>query len=344
MSSTRVPRRVALLVGINYLHTENELNGCYNDVVNVSQYLSSSLGYSQDAITILTDGNRGLNLPASVIQPSRQNILNNISLLVNGLLPGDEAVFHFSGHGTLIRDTNGDEATGFDSCLCPIDYSTAGLISDDDLRISLINRIPRGVKLYVILDCCHNGSGCDIRYKYEDFSRLIAIRPTLRWITQQKAFLQSKYAESLGDIYMISGSRDEQTSADAYINNQFAGALTYALMSTLRANDIRTYSWSSLLRDLRHFMRVNKYTQIPQLMTGKLISPGSPVFANVKTATKRELSIETSSVSVGVGSRGVDTTNIASTNIASNNSTTMFCFKPKSGSKSTSNRGIQFLH
>jgi hypothetical protein len=336
MSSIRLPRRVALLVGINYLKTENELNGCYNDVVNVTQYLRLNLGYSQNSITVLTDGNRGSNI-SQTMSPTRENILTGISKLIADLLPGDEAFFHFSGHGTLIRDTNGDEATGFDSCLCPIDYSTAGLITDDDLRINLINKIPKGVKLYVILDCCHNGTGCDIRYKYEDFSRLIAIRPTLRWITQQKAFLQTRYKETLGDVYMISGSRDEQTSADAYINNQFAGALTYALMSTLRANDIRTYSWGSLLRDLRHFMRVNKYSQIPQLMTGKLISPGLPVFANVKTA--RELSMETSSVSVGVGSRSIDTTNIPTTN-----SSTMFFFKPKTGSYSPSRHSIQFLH
>ena len=304
MSSIRLPRRAALLVGVNYLNTENQLNGCYNDVVNVAQYLRLNLGYTQDSIKVLTDGNQGTNIQQMML-PTRENILTGISKLIADMLPGDEAVFHFSGHGTLIRDTNGDEATGFDSCLCPIDYNTAGLITDDDLRTFLINKIPKGVKLYVILDCCHNGTGCDIRYKYEDFSRLIAIRPTLRWITQQKAFLQPKYTETVGDVYMISGSRDEQTAADAYINNQFAGALTYALMSTLRANNIRTYSWSSLLRDLRHFMRVNKYSQIPQLMTGKLISPALPVFANVKTT--RELSMGTSSVSIGVGSRSIYT-------------------------------------
>ena len=32
-SPIRPPRRTALLVGINYRGTENELNGCYNDVV-----------------------------------------------------------------------------------------------------------------------------------------------------------------------------------------------------------------------------------------------------------------------------------------------------------------------
>lgn len=289
-SIPRPPRRSALLVGINYCDTSSELNGCYNDIVNVSQYLRSNLGYSSDAVTLLTDGNRGSTvLRPESMRPTRENILSGISRLVSGLISGDEVVFHFSGHGSLVLDTNGDETTGYDSCLCPIDYDTSGIITDDELRACLINKIPKGAKLYAILDCCHNGTGCDLRYKYEDFSRLIAVRPTTRWTTQQKAFVQSKYAESLGDIYMISGSRDEQTSSDAYINNQFSGALTYALMSTLRTNDIRSYSWSSLLRDLRYFMRVNKYSQIPQIMTGKLISPMSPVFSNVKTASKRAI-------------------------------------------------------
>ena len=292
-SPIRPPRRTALLVGINYRDTESELNGCYNDVVNVSQFLRSNLGYSSTAITVLTDGNRGSVFPASVA-PTRQNILAGISALISGLIAGDEAIFHFSGHGTLVRDTNGDEVTGFDSCLCPIDYATppsagGGIITDDEIRTLLINKVPKGVRLYVILDCCHNGTGCDIRYKYEDFSTLLAVRPTLRWNTQQKAFLQSKYSDTQGDVFMISGSRDEQTSADAYINNQFAGALTYAVMATLRASDLRTYSWSSLLRDLRYFMRVNKYSQIPQLMTGKLITPALPVFSRPVVAVKRGL-------------------------------------------------------
>lgn len=307
-SSIRPPRRVALLVGINYRDTESELNGCYNDVVNVSQFLRSNLGYSSTAITVLTDGNRGSVFPASAA-PTRQNILAGISALISGLVAGDEAIFHFSGHGTLVRDTNGDEVTGFDSCLCPIDYATppsagGGIITDDELRALLINKVPKGVRLYVILDCCHNGTGCDIRYKYEDFSRLLAVRPTLRWNTQQKAFLQSKYSDTQGDVFMISGSRDEQTSADAYINNQFAGALTYALIATLRASDLRTYSWSSLLRDLRHFMRVNNYSQIPQLMTGKLITPALPVFSRPVVAIKRGLdfSIVNDVTSSGSGS------------------------------------------
>jgi hypothetical protein len=348
-----MPRRIALLVGINYRGTDNELNGCYNDVVNVSQYLRTVLGYSASSVSVLTDGNRG---PAgagtaSTLPPTRQNILAGLSALVAGMAAGDEAFFHFSGHGTLVRDRNGDEVTGLDSCLCPLDYNApasagGGIITDDELRALLVNKVPRGARLYVFLDCCHNGTGCDIRYKYEDFSALLrppSARTGAVWRTQQKAFANGKYTETAGEVFMISGSRDEQTSADAYINNAFAGALTYAVFAILRANQatIRTYSWSALLRDVRHFMRANRYSQIPQLMTGQLITPARPVFAVAAAASGARsassvLELTTGSVGMGgTGARDVSASDAASTLF-------LFSVKPKSGSNK-SRQGIQFL-
>lgn len=342
-TSARPPRRTAFLVGINYIDTQSELNGCYNDVVNVAQYLRSTLGYvATGSIAVLTDGNRGAVGTASALPPTRQNIIAGLTNLVAGMIPGDEAVFHFSGHGSLVRDTNGDEATGLDSCLCPLDYAVpasagGGMITDDEIRTLLVNKVPRGARLYVILDCCHNGTGCDIRYKYEDFSVLLRQRPTPIWRTMQRAFTNPKYTETYGEVYMISGCRDEQTSADAYMNNAFAGALTYAVFSILRANQatIRTYSWSSLLRDVRHFMRVNRYTQIPQLMTGQIISPARPVFTQFAAtapapAPVRGLVLE---ANTGIGSRGV----------FQDKGSTMFHFIPKSGSLKK-RIGIQFIH
>jgi hypothetical protein len=356
MSSLRPPRRTALLVGINYNNNPDAtLNGCYNDVVNVSQYLRSTLGYAVDAITLLTDGNRGAAGvgTASSVAPTRQNILAGMATLVAGMVAGDEAVFHYSGHGTLVRDTNGDEVTGLDSCLCPLDYNApasagGGIITDDEIRALLVNKVPRGARLYLILDCCHNGTGCDVRYKYEDYSLLIRPPSAGRaaiWRTQQKAFVQGKYTETAGEVFMISGSRDEQTSADAYINNAFAGALTYAVFAILRSNQatILTYSWSSLLRDVRQFMRVNRYSQIPQIMTGQLISPARPVFAVVAAAA-------------GSGSRGgaeLELTSGSSNGLTSRSSdvsrgvsgATLFSFKPKSGSNTSRPRhNINFIH
>ena len=359
-SPARPPRRTAFLVGINYVNTDNELNGCYNDVVNVSQYLRTALGYvAPGAISILTDGNRNVAGTASALPPTRQNILAGMTALVDGMVAGDEAVFHFSGHGSLVRDTNGDEATGFDSCLCPIDYdapsaSGGGVVTDDEIRALLVNRVPRGARLYAILDCCHNGSGCDIRYKYEDFSILVRGRPTPLWRTQQRAFVNPKYTDTAGEVFMISGSRDEQTSADAYINNAYAGALTYAVFAILRANQaaIRTYSWSALLRDVRHFMRVNRYTQIPQIMTGQIISPARPVFAVAAAAAASRgtgsnaaaayLELTTGSNSSG-RARGTTT---ATATAPPNGTLFGFGFTPNSGSirPRKAQQQIQFIH
>jgi hypothetical protein len=262
------------------------------------------------------------------------------------MVAGDEAVFHFSGHGSLIRDTNGDEVTGYDSCLCPLDYNApasagGGVIADDELRALLVNKVPRGVRLYVILDCCHNGTGCDMRYKYEDFSLLLRPTPVPVWRTQQKAFANGKYAETVGEVYMISGCRDEQTSADAYMNNAFAGALTYAVFAILRANqaNIRAYSWSSLLRDVRHFMRVNRYTQIPQIMTGQLITPARAVFPGL-AARSAGVSLELNSGRPSVGfTRGEGDRGVSESVLP----TTLFGFKPNTGSNKY-RRGIQFIH
>jgi metacaspase-1 len=348
-----MPRRTALLVGINYRNTADELNGCYNDVVNVATYLRTVLGYAPAAITTLTDGNRGSVFPVSVA-PTRQNIIAGLTALVAGMVPGDEAVFHYSGHGTLVLDRNGDEVSGMDSCLCPLDYNVSsaaggGVITDDEIRALLVNRVPRGARLYVILDCCHNGTGCDIRYKYEDFSLLLrpaTARTSPVWRTQQKTFVQGKYVDTAGEVYMISGCRDEQTSADAYINNAFAGALTYAIFAILRANNasIRTYSWSSLLRDLRYFMRVNKYDQIPQIMTGQLITPGAPVFPGLAAAAGAKRSVGGLLLELNPGSINTSFRGVSST-ITHPPNTTLFGFtlKPKSGAN-TARPAIRFLH
>jgi hypothetical protein len=151
---------------------------------------------------------------------------------------------------------------------------------------------------------------------------------------------------------MISGSRDEQTSADAYINNAYAGALTYAVFAILRANhaSIRTYSWSALLRDVRHFMRVNKYTQIPQIMTGQIISPARPVFAAAAGVASRGAGAGSAYLELTTGSnsagRARGTTTGAGAGAAAAPNGTLFGFKDNSGSirQRKAQQHIQFIH
>ena len=44
----------ALLIGINYIGTANELAGCINDIANISNILINRCGYNQNDVTVLT--------------------------------------------------------------------------------------------------------------------------------------------------------------------------------------------------------------------------------------------------------------------------------------------------
>jgi len=67
------------------------------------------------------------------------------------------------------------------------------------------------------------------------------------------------------DVIQFSGCRDNQTSADAKINNESTGAMSYALVTLLNQN--RDYSYTQLLTSMRQIMKQKNFSQIPQLST-----------------------------------------------------------------------------
>jgi len=78
-----------------------------------------------------------------------------------------DAVFiHYSGHGSYVSDTNGDEADGYDECLCPSDMQTSGVILDDYLH-ELIDAFNPKTRITIVLDCCHSGTCLDLPFTYK---------------------------------------------------------------------------------------------------------------------------------------------------------------------------------
>lgn len=267
----------ALLVGINYVGTPNQLHGCINDINNVAEYLQSARGYAHHSIIMMSD--------ATHRKPTRVNILNGFNELLQGVRSGDELWFHYSGHGSLQRDTNGDEESGADSCICPIDYNRAGFITDDVVRSSLVALVPSGVRLYVVLDMCHSGTGCDLRYKYDDSSYLInsstgvpsRYEPS-EWALRQTSYEYKRYAKTSGYVFCISGCQDSQTSADAFLGGKAAGALTHSLLESLKANSSANYKWKHLLKDVCCRERVGNFTQRTSITSGNPINLDELVF------------------------------------------------------------------
>ncbi len=239
----RAPQKSALLVGINYVGSPYQLQGCINDVVNMQSFLVSKYKYNNT--TLITD-----NTP---VKPTRVNILNGFTKLLNDARSGDTLFFHFSGHGTQTADVNRDELEGYDEAIVSSDLR---LIVDDELNTIIRKYLKRGVTLYAVFDSCHSGTVLDLKYNYLDTTNGL------------KTTINSKNYETLANVIMFSGCADNQTSADAYINKKFCGAMTYSLLNALNSNLKPTLQ--SLLQNMRTYLKTNRYSQVPQLSCGNV--------------------------------------------------------------------------
>ena len=233
----------ALIIGINYLNTQNELYGCINDANNLQNYLTNKYNFSTNNLCLLTDN--------TIIKPTKQNILKKYKDLLINAKPGEKLFFTYSGHGSFKTDLNNDEIDKKDELLITIDSQA---ISDDELKTIIDENLPDDVTLFVIFDCCHSGTLMDLKYNYLSGNEDLVIN--------------EKISETKSNVFLISGCFDEQTSADAYIDNKFQGALTWCFLKTINENTNLT--WKDLLINMRTLLS-SKYSQIPQLSSGKLI-------------------------------------------------------------------------
>ena len=224
----------ALLIGINYIGTENELNGCINDMENLAGRLVEF-----KSVAKMTDN--------TVILPTKTNILREFTKLLRDAVSGDCLLFAFSGHGSQMNDRNGDEMVGRDECLFTLDYK---MIIDDELNLIIRQNMKPGVTLFALLDCCHSGTVMDLKYNYLHYLE------------------NPKNAETAGNVIMISGCRDEQTSADAYEDGKYQGAMTWAFLGNLQPN----ITWRQLVMNMCSSLTKSGYTQVPKISSGKFIN------------------------------------------------------------------------
>ena len=239
----------ALLIGINYYGTRAELGGCINDVNNVKAWLLTK-GYKPQNIKVMTDDQS----ERSRMKPYKYNIIRQLCVLRWFARSGDELFVHYSGHGSHLRDRNRDELDGRDEALVPLDYTRRGLLTDDYLKRIFIDPLRSGVKATILLDCCHSGTGIDLKYRFNE---------------KKKHIVNKKYRDTRADIIMLSGCKDSQTAADAWIweEREFQGAMSNAFLNVVQQKEKLTLF--DLIQDMRHYLKDNGYTQIPQLNSGK---------------------------------------------------------------------------
>lgn len=279
--------RKAFLVGINrYPDPRNNLKGCVNDILLMSKTLREQYGFEGSAVSLLTDE-----------RATTANIRRGLERLVADAAPGDSLVFHYSGHGTQVRDFSGDELKdGLDEIICPYDLDWDDPFTDDDLA-ALCAEVPRGAVFTVILDCCHSGTGLreylrpDLPIRYKFLPAPVEVRHRSEPVIEDRGIDRSvtmagpdarlpvrRFGVSVTKTngVLIAGCRSDQTSADAWIDGDYHGALTYYLWLALRAAKWKA-TYRSAVAATGAALADHNYDQVPQL-EGPRPLLASPVF------------------------------------------------------------------
>jgi hypothetical protein len=271
----------ALLVGINK-YTQSPLRGCVNDVIVMHQILTKQFGFKHEDIKTLTD-----------YEATKKNIIDHLKWLTQGVGSGDSIVFHYSGHGaqvTIDDWTSTNEVDGLDEILCSVDLDWRNPLRDHEIG-AYFKRVPKDCTTLVIMDCCHSGTslrGCfdKDKLKTEDDYTYRTISPPISNILSNpsliinddlsfsfedpkqnsKAFVSKFLVDTVdqGDAVLLSGCEESQTSADAWIDNRYQGAMTYALATTLHKYNYDV-TYKQLMTEVNRYMDRFRFTQNPQL-------------------------------------------------------------------------------
>lgn len=286
----------ALLVGINKFAGRPEwaLRGCVNDSRSMNQLLGDLYGMEASSVRILNDDEATSRNLLDGLDWLLSDYDNDGS---------DVRLFHFASHGTQIaaEDLESEEDM-LDEVIVPYDHDWNSPFSDNQLR-ERFDRIPDRASFVFVADCCHSGSinkaPGDVIERFvnppEEMQEQVN-RAILKQEERVNQWVEGRLQEELRDVpipkrasarrglrdrlkqlfyeeknkggapgrhVLLAACRDDQTAADAYIDDDYRGAFTWSLVSTLRKSD-GNMTYGELIEASRAKL-AGTYTQIPQI-------------------------------------------------------------------------------
>lgn len=278
----------ALLVGINdysKLGPNSNLNGCINDTLDVRDFLINNCGFVSDDISLLHDS-----------RATKKSILEMLEVLLKTFNNSDDIlVFHFSGHGSQVKDVTGTETDGLSEVLVSYDHDWNNPLLDKDLA-KIINEPSSATNRIIILDCCHSGTGtrnftapgCPIKYRYikppnDIMAEMLPNGSINDFIkTSERGFwdfvdnLLKKSGKKEKNItfsnqncIVLTACQSDQVAADTWIENArlYQGAFTHYLMKAWRKikHETEENNYQYLINNTKKMLKKQSYNQIPQL-------------------------------------------------------------------------------
>ncbi|MFI5908833.1 caspase domain-containing protein [Dactylosporangium sp. NPDC051541] len=242
--------KLALCIGINdYPGTENDLAGCRNDA---EDWAATLIARGFDTRCLLDSAATGTAIRAAI-----QSLLTTATA-------GDAVVITYSGHGTWVPDTSGDEPDHRDEALCPHDIAENGPLLDDDLH-TLFAQAREGVRTVLISDSCHSGTLTRPHHPIGDHPTRPRFLPPATFLSKHPTGARSSSpAGSRPTALLLAGCTDTEYSYDATFNTRPNGAFTYVALATL-ATLPPTATYRTWLEAIRATLPSQDYPQTPTL-------------------------------------------------------------------------------
>ena len=282
-AQTPEPRKRALLVGVSNYTRPGMKNPYLNlkgekDVDKVREVLIDRFGFAPADITVL---NSKEATKAGIERAFRKR-------LIAPTQPGDIVYFHFAGHGSRVKDRNGDEAMDhYDETLVPSDYISKSdqsrEILDDEISTwlrDLSERKPSNTTL--VFDCCHSGTVTRGRLR----TRGVAANPSPTDVSNQQGMFDSETTPA--HVVAISACRNDQNAFEFESSDDKgpAGLLTLALTQAFGDCDPST-TYGDLMDRIETFILRQTREQSPQ-MEG---DPELPVLGSTAIPTESHFDV-----------------------------------------------------
>lgn len=231
-----------------------DLEGSKNDARAMKSLLQLRYGFKNGDIIELYDN-----------QATRNAILKSLNLLLSNSKQGDIAFIYYAGHGSQQKNSKSIEADKKDESIVPSDAWRKGVADIRDKEQARIYNafLDKGVKLTVIMDCCHSGSMSRgaIFYQLPKY-RYIAVN---KYDANDASNPVAPEVREGDNFLMISASQDNEMAEEQQDDYKIPhGAFTLALMQAINQQPIDA-SVYNLLTSIRAILKSNGKKQEPQL-------------------------------------------------------------------------------
>ena len=228
------------------------LDGCVNDARSIQSIVVSKFQFDAAKVDTLYDA-----------AANRAGILKKMNELLAASQRNDIAFIYYAGHGSQVPNSLAKEVDKKDESMVPSDTWKEGVedIRDKELANIYNKFIDKGVKLTVIMDCCHSGS----------LSRGPNSPGKFRFIEEAKydakdaSVPQAPELRKEGTFLIMSAAQDNEFAQEQRDENNIPhGAFTIAFIQALEQQSVNA-SVLNLFISIRAILKSNGKKQEPVL-------------------------------------------------------------------------------